>query len=149
MTKLAIVMLIFGWSYVLGANVHFEFKHSEPAFKEYVNTYYTRLAKVCPEKMKYQVNYYTIRYTYDDHDWIGLCSPDINGFTIDIDYYWWQKASLNERQNLIFHELSHCSIYRDHVDDIDNYMYPTLMNIPESKVLTQLTDNMVDYCNDR
>ncbi len=52
---------------------------------------------------------------------IGQCAHDPNQpGTVIIDRAYWNIATDLEREFLVFHELGHCLLNRDHLDDADN-----------------------------
>lgn len=61
---------------------------------------------------------------------IGLCTAAEDGdlATIEISQEYWDKASQDEREILLFHELGHCLLKRGHCDAADNGVHASLMN---------------------
>jgi len=52
---------------------------------------------------------------------IGQCAHDPNEpSTVIIDRSYWNIATDLEREFLVFHELGHCVLNRDHLDEADN-----------------------------
>ena len=51
---------------------------------------------------------------------IGQCAHDENKpNTVIIDRFYWNTATDLEREFLVFHELGHCVLNREHLDDAD------------------------------
>lgn len=48
---------------------------------------------------------------------------------IFIDPHWWKKASKEDREILIFHELAHCALGREHSDGEFNGVALSIMNV--------------------
>lgn len=58
----------------------------------------------------------------------GKCMQYTNGvLEIEIDPEWWAAASEGERKWLFYHELGHCALGLDHVDDPNHIMYSTVL----------------------
>lgn len=151
MSKLAAILIILGsWSFIFAKTFQVKYEDVKPEFVHYRDTFYKLLDKTCPEKVKYESHYYTITWGKPDKDesWVGICMPSINGYTINIDPDYWAKIDKDERAALMYHELSHCVIYRDHVPDKGNYMYKALNVTDPLTVLSQVKANMVKYCNE-
>ncbi|MEM1124995.1 MAG: putative metallopeptidase [Bacteroidota bacterium] len=60
---------------------------------------------------------------------VGLCNHQAtNGKEVIIDEAFWKRASKYEREAIIFHELGHCVLDRNHEDGVmDNGMCKSLM----------------------
>lgn len=59
----------------------------------------------------------------DGNDVVGQCSysPDSDNIReINIDAAYWQTASDSEKEFVVFHELGHCFLEREHLDDQTN-----------------------------
>src|SRR5687768_2229784 len=55
-----------------------------------------------------------------EHNVIGQCSWDQNhNHAITLDRAYWNSANDMQREFVVFHELGHCVLGRDHVDDAD------------------------------
>lgn len=67
---------------------------------------------------------------------VGLCTRWSSGERqIQIDPYYWDSMSENMRYQTIAHELGHCDLNRDHVNDMNNglpvsIMYPFAFTPP-------------------
>lgn len=145
------ILAIIGlWVFIISANFEFKQATVDNEFAPYKNEFYTFLDRGCPSKVKYETNYYTIKFgsPAKPDDWIGICEPHLNGFTIEVEPGFWDRADVQDRRQLIYHELSHCVIYRDHVGDVNNYMYPVIMRINPEIMINQLKNNIADFCND-
>ncbi len=77
---------------------------------------------------------------------IGGCLSYPFGYTLDIDQEYWDLAPSSRRVQLVYHELSHCVLGKDHVDNPDNYMYSSLEDLPLETTLNQTRDNMHEFC---
>lgn len=58
---------------------------------------------------------------------VGVCFMGLSSIEIDVDY--WKIASYNEKETLVFHELGHCALKREHKNGYDNLGVPfSIMN---------------------
>lgn len=74
---------------------------------------------------------------------VGVCSRWSNGERlIRIDERHWDNYSENERFQVLAHELGHCELDRDHVDDKSDLGYP--MSIMYSYTF-EPHDNQIEY----
>jgi hypothetical protein len=82
------------------------------------------------------------------NDQIGLCyTYPFNKREIFIDESYWGIATEIEKRQLIYHELTHCILDKDHVNDAENYMSPYLFPLEEQELYKQLTINIEEFCN--
>lgn len=65
------------------------------------------------------------KYTGNENA-IAVCQ---GGSSILVDKDYWDSTSDTKKEMLIYHELGHCVLKRDHRDDFDGYQYVSLMNI--------------------
>jgi hypothetical protein len=45
---------------------------------------------------------------------VAYCTISTDGRSITVDRTFWNKSSENQREELIYHELGHCALNRDH-----------------------------------
>jgi len=82
-----------------------------PYFESYVNS-----AKCLGVPLDYVS--LTIQFIESDQDYFGLCKRSSTGINvIDIPRSTWQTMSAPNRLKLIYHEMAHCSLGMDHVED--------------------------------
>jgi len=82
------------------------------------------------EKLGISPDSVSIDYVVQEDPVVGLCygyTDRVNN--IEIDPNFWNKASENERENLIFHELGHCLLLLEHDDKM---MDNNGISVPES-----------------
>jgi Zn-dependent peptidase ImmA (M78 family) len=79
-------------------------------------------------------------------NWLGVCkiSPVRSEVIFDKDY--WTNADEDDKISLVFHELSHCILDLDHVDDPNNYMYPSYTRMNRDVVIAQTIKNIKETC---
>jgi len=146
--KLGLGVIVLCWGFIIHDKVNFRQK-VDKQFKPFVAAYYEFLKEVCPFKYKNQTSNYTIKFDHGDDQWIGLCEPSWNGYVIHIDKDFWDNSSESAHTQLIFHEMSHCVAFREHVKDESHYMNPIFYVLPYKQMLPQLKTDLRNYCNDR
>lgn len=61
------------------------------------------------------LNHITITYAEMEGSTVGLCMPRVGGNEILIRKSWWERnTDQRKREELIFHELGHCLLWREH-----------------------------------
>lgn len=129
----------------------FRYKVIDAELKPYYNEYHSLLEQNCPNKRYNQSHRFIIELVDeipDDENWIGMCRIKVNGFSISILRGFWNKATHNTKRQLMFHELAHCLIKREHDEDnVNHYMYPSLSPIQPDLYINQAIDDIIDYCN--
>jgi hypothetical protein len=74
------------------------------------------------------VKHSVIMLLVQDQSTIGVCAQDRLTVFLDVDY--WEKANGNARWSLLFHELGHCVLNREHSDAIDESGCPASVMWP-------------------
>lgn len=116
-----------------------------PQAKNYYNEYISYIPKYCKNKV-FRFNKLRISFSPLGEDYIGFCNKTFNERQIILDTSFWKWMSIDDKKQLLFHELSHCLINKDHVTDPTNYMYPTEYTIPEKVVIEQVKEDIKYYC---
>lgn len=123
------------------------YKEVDQALQPYTNEYFKLLNVNCSNKQYNTTNHYKIYTNKLNHAWIGLCTRKLSGFNIQVDSAWWKQANDPDRYQLIFHEMAHCLISKDHVENRDNYMNPSFVPIWYNDLFDQATKDIKDHCN--
>lgn len=58
---------------------------------------------------------------YENTNYIGMCTKTSSEVSIQISHNFWSKANYYEKEQLIFHELGHCLLNREHNNDTGYY----------------------------
>ncbi len=77
----------------------------------------------------------SINVVFDDFDTdtLGRCTKTPLGpKTITIDRRFWKTAYKNQRLAVVFHELGHCALGREHVDAVDDQHRPVSLMFPSA-----------------
>lgn len=95
-----------------------QFSTTDTTFTAYVKKFEDH-AKIKTGNMNYQVNDIPINFgDTEDEQFVGVCFTYSDGKReIIIKADWWNRSSLSSRESLIFHELGHCALDRDHNDE--------------------------------
>jgi len=106
-----------------------DLSYIDSAIKPYSNSFVTEAVKrgnVAPDLSKLTMVFGKTS-TKDEPNTIGTCSG-INGYPIiTIDTNYWDVADEFEKQELIYHELGHCILNRDHCEVKENGKPVSLM----------------------
>lgn len=94
-------------------------------------------------------NQFLLTFKQLKNDEIGLCyTYPYNKREIFIDEFYWDNASETERRQLVYHELTHCILNKDHVKSENNYMNAYLFPLEEEELYKQLSNNIDDFCKE-
>lgn len=149
-TKFILISLFLFSSITACANlIQFNYKLVDPPLKSYTDKYLSLLEKHCPDGEYKKRTRYVIELQDDLEEprWIGVCETQINGFRIAIRKSWWDRNNESDRTELIYHEMAHCMIYKDHEEKLPgHYMYPYFESIPETIYTEQAINDIKDYC---
>jgi hypothetical protein len=77
----------------------------------------------------------SIRFAKQESSVVGVCfMSNFKGENIELDPDFWNSSDDMEREELVFHELGHCVLMRDHKDDVINdtngYVLPASIMYP-------------------
>lgn len=67
-------------------------------------------------------------------------------YTIEVDPDYWKHMTEDERFQTMAHEMTHCTLLLQHVDNPYNYMYYRMVDISKKEVIKQLEKNLKDSC---
>lgn len=93
-------------------------------------------------------NQFLLTFRILKNDQIGLCyTYPYSKREVFIDEFYWNSATEKEKRQLVFHELTHCILDKDHVDNEMDYMNAYLLPLEEDILYKQLTSNIEEFCN--
>lgn len=133
-------------TFVLAGFVYFPIKRIDPALKGYYDYYQELKNEVCPSLKLYKPAKIIIDFGMKSGPYIGICYRSNIGFHITVDRQWWDHEDEQDRFQLMMHELSHCMLGLDHIEDPSNYMYPSFMYLDKDTVIQELTANFKAQC---
>lgn len=155
--KICTAVLCVGYSFIFAnllttcALAHeFRYEVVDDPIKPYVNEYLALLKQACP-KFKYSKNYVIeISEELPKPEWVGLCTTKINGFHVQLLEKWWVATPNRvKRKELVYHELSHCFLRKEHEKSPSNYMHESLAGLDEDTFTSQAFIDMREYCGGR
>lgn len=132
---------------LIAVQTEFHYKEVDPELSSYVVDYYKLLNEYCPKHNYNTTKFYTIQFVNKLPGYeIGVCYRLLNGYKIEINREWWStENSVNKRQ-LMYHELAHCVINKDHVSDFHNYMFADFFPIKYQSLNDQVKLDIINYC---
>lgn len=95
---------------------------SSGPFDKYVSKFYQKMGEADLDNSRRN-----IEISFDENmsmDYAGLCFWSETPRRITINKYWWDGYDEYDREILIFHELGHCVLNRDHTDSYDSWGRP-------------------------
>lgn len=103
-----------------------QFAVSDPTFKAQAESF-TTYARTYLSKPDFVIGDIPINFgDTENPNFDGVCNTYSNGAKeVIIKKSWWDTASASQREIMIFHELGHCSLNRDHDSELlskDNYV---------------------------
>ncbi len=133
------------------ASIEFSYRIIDDPLKPYVKEYHELLKTYCKNNNYNKTNRFIIELvdTMDNESWVGVCQIKLNGFTIQIDRTFWENTTEKSKRQLMYHELAHCLIYRDHDENNKkHYMYPSFYPLPAEDYINQAIDDIVEFCKE-
>lgn len=130
-------------------SMEFHYELVDKELQPYVNEYMFLLKRYCPNNHYNTSHQYVIELVEDGLDnpnWAAVCTRKVVGFNIRIDKTFWEQADKTLRQELIDHEMAHCFIYKPHVTDNKNYMWPILLDLDHTTYTKQAIKDIQDFC---
>lgn len=96
-----------------------QFATTNPVFSEYVQEFEQR-GRIIMNDGSFTVGDIPINFGDTENDsFQGVCFEYPDGTKeVIIRQSWWNGASDEYRESLVFHELGHCRLGRDHLDDV-------------------------------
>lgn len=136
--------LVFSCSTLVG------FRHYEdPQLTKYVSNYYDLVLKNCNTDNYNTGTMISVEFANfaKTSTIMGMCHRYINGYKIQISKrYWDNELIADEKMQLLYHELAHCVLYKEHVKDKSNYMNAEFYYIPYEKFIQQVTADIRFQC---
>lgn len=146
LNAILVVILVLVWGSVFKMTMVKPFvKSVDPELQMYVSEYYDMVKTRCPEKSLDRS--YKIEFAPDTDEWIGLCTFKLNGYHIQINERWWNKTALmRQKRLLMYHELSHCILEKEHIEDPLHYMYPFITFMYYEQYVDQVRSDIDEFC---
>lgn len=148
--RILIGLIILTWVAILDSTFVVPAK-PDAELEPHVANYYSLTRYICGDKKPINYTRHRIRLDSINGTSIGICKWKLNGFEIVIDKDFWNAPGITneDREQLMFHELSHCVLDRDHnFDDKYHYMYPSQIYLPQQTYIPQVLKDMEEFCNE-
>ena len=100
--------------------------------------FYVESFKEAGESVGWKVNMHGVKIDFVDklpEAWVGVCIPEQRQVFVDLHY--WLRTDETHREELVWHELGHCVLGREHTTaSVDEHpasiMYPTVQ-VPDDE----------------
>lgn len=103
-------------------------RNYHPELNPYIDQYMEILQEPCmPDQLNYPGNTYAGFVSgFINPVTAGTCTRTKAFWQINISRPVWDKLRESEKRELMFHELSHCILWKNHVENPRHYMYNTM-----------------------
>lgn len=129
--------------------VFIPFRYVDNTFQPYYNEVMTIIKENCPGGKYFKPAKQFVVFENLPNGDIGECILGSTYVLIFIDRdYWEMDKSEADRFQLMAHEMAHCFIRKNHINDFHNYMSPSLFPIKKENTLIQLKQDVVNFCGE-
>lgn len=151
--KLNVIVATFLFTFSLTAcarNLVFSYRLVDKELLPYTESYWGLIKEHCKNGKYNNTDRYVIEIVdnMDNETWIGVCSVMINGFHIQLKKDWWDAATEEQKLELMYHEMAHCLIDREHINDVTHYMNPYFNTLPKQTYTNQAIEDIKNHCNE-
>lgn len=80
---------------------------------------------------------------------IGVCYYYKFKRSIVVDKFYWLMATEHQRKQLMYHELTHCILNKDHIESEADYMNPYATEVSNEELIRQVKENAISFCNEQ
>lgn len=120
--------------------------HVDKALKPIVNDLYKEVYTYCKPGQYHNPIKRSFIITHLKYPEIGECYVNPSFFIIKVDPDFWHTASNDDKFQLLAHEMAHCLLHKDHVDNPNNYMYYELRKLKKKVVREQFIVDLEEHC---
>lgn len=121
----------------------------DPTLQLYLDQYLTIVNKQCSDDELNLPRKIIIEFVpkFDD-EMVAYCRRTAGLFEIRVSKkYWDSPENIGEHRRVtIFHELSHCILEKEHVDNLNNYMYYSVIDISQPVLDNQVYEDARKKC---
>lgn len=119
-----------------------------PDFQYLVDEYTAIVNKECLPDQLFYPSKTSILFvkSFPEKDTAAQCTRFEDAWEIEVLQSEWDKITLDNRRTLIFHELSHCMLLQEHVENPMNYMYPSIVDIEFNVINDQVLEDAWNHC---
>lgn len=112
----------------------------------YVDSYLKLVKEHCPGAVLTNDYKITLEDDLGGQTWIGVCRKFPVGFQVEIHRRWFNSHSESDNKQLMYHELSHCFIGKEHDNSYMNYMFYQFYPITEELYTSQVILDIKEFC---
>ncbi|NOT37395.1 MAG: hypothetical protein HOP11_08465 [Saprospiraceae bacterium] len=98
----------------------------DPAFTEFIVTF-NKEAQLRSLDYSEQLQELNIKFSLLNDNAVGQCQKSKDSHTILIDQTYWNSLSILDKELILFHELGHCILNREHIDSSNNRICNSIM----------------------
>lgn len=117
-----------------------------PDLKPYVDEVVTITRMACKDNQYNHPQHSFVLFKKQRGQVIGICKSTPLNFTVEIDPKYWNRSSGDDKWQLMYHELAHCLLEKEHVNDQHNYMYPSVVKLTKDEVVHQYIQDLKEHC---
>lgn len=77
---------------------------------------------------------------------VGQCGLGFHQYSIVLDTTYWNYYNDDYKYQLLVHEYSHCILFKKHVSDETNYMFPSMVKLTKEQVKEQFVRDLKEHC---
>lgn len=126
----------------------FSCEHTNKEVEPLVNEGLAYIEHYCPKYKYSNIKYKLIGKIDLPLNMAGVCMASSFGYVILFDEPYWDMIPDDTKYLVILHELNHCYTRKKHIDDPNNFMYPSVQMIEKGIVKYQFIKDIREFCKD-
>lgn len=140
------MVFLVSWFVSLVLFLSIPIKRVHPELIEYYKNFMVLVKQECPKIEPPRQLILEVGVLSDNN--IGVCYYYTVKRNIVVDKFYWETATHQQRKQLMYHELSHCVLNKDHVQSELDYMNPYATEVSDEELIRQVKENAVSFCNE-
>ena len=140
------MVFLVSWFVSLVLFLSIPIKQVHPELIEYYKNFMVLVKQECPKIEPPRQLILEVGVLSDNN--IGVCYYYTVKRNIVVDKFYWETATHQQRKQLMYHELSHCVLNKDHVQSELDYMNPYATEVSDEELIRQVKENAVSFCNE-
>lgn len=117
-----------------------------PQLKPLTNEIFSTVNQYCKPGQYYNPRHTFIYFKKLKEPIVGQCGFGIQKYTIQLDPSYWNIYNNDDKFQLLVHEFSHCILFKDHVNDRNNYMFASMVNLTKEQIMEQFIKDLKEHC---
>lgn len=119
----------------------------DPALEPYVQDYLNIVHTYCEDEQLYLPLKTSVKFVEKlDGEAVARCGRGLVFWDIQVLRSDWTSSSERERREIMYHELTHCILEKDHVDNPRNYMYYYISSATSEETVEQIKEDAWTRC---